>query len=188
MKNIRLRHLIFWALCCCMGLFCKRLIAPAANIITDALHVPGGIGTGFSLMFLSIAATLLPHATGCTIMSAVQSGLALSLGMVGSMGALSPIGYILPGLAMDLVFCIARKLNLPAADRIVCANAIGSVCAALAANWIVFRLHGIVLLLYLSISGTSGAAFGILGAHLAQKLQPIINIQSIERRNAYEKV
>ena len=44
--------LIFLALCCDLGLFAKRIIAPAANLLTDSLHIPGGIGTSFSLMFL----------------------------------------------------------------------------------------------------------------------------------------
>ena len=43
----KLLLLIFMALCCDFGLFTKRLIAPAANILTDALHIPGGIGTSF---------------------------------------------------------------------------------------------------------------------------------------------
>ena len=42
MKHLRLRQIIFLALCCDLGLFSKRLIAPFANVITDALHIPGG--------------------------------------------------------------------------------------------------------------------------------------------------
>ena len=45
MNKDKLRRLIIMALCCDIGLFSKRLIAPAANVITDALHIPGGIGT-----------------------------------------------------------------------------------------------------------------------------------------------
>lgn len=50
MKQIPLKKYIFMAICCDLGLFSKRLIAPVANIITDALHIPGGIGTSFSLI------------------------------------------------------------------------------------------------------------------------------------------
>ena len=45
MKHSRLRRMLFLALCCDFGLFAKQLIAPAANIITDALHIPGGVST-----------------------------------------------------------------------------------------------------------------------------------------------
>ncbi len=71
MKKMNLRTVIFLALCCDMGLFAKKLIIPFANVITDALHIPGGIGTSFSLMFLVVAAVLMPY-FGCgTIMAGV---------------------------------------------------------------------------------------------------------------------
>lgn len=91
MRFYPLRTTIFLALCCDLGLFSKRLISPAANLITDSLHIPGGIGTSFSLMFLVIAVVLVPRPGCAAAMGAVQSALALGLGMVGSMGALSPL-------------------------------------------------------------------------------------------------
>ena len=103
MKHLSLRNLLFLTLCCDLGLFSKRLIAPAANILTDFLRIPGGIGTSFSLMFLVVAAELVPIFGCATLMSVIQSMIALSLGMVGSMGILSPIGYIVPGIVIDLI-------------------------------------------------------------------------------------
>lgn len=174
MKDFSLRTLIFLALCCDLGLFSKRLIGPAANIITDALHIPGGISTGFSLMFLVIAATLVPR-FGCgTIMGMVQSVLALGMGMVGSMGALSPIGYVLPGLAADLVVQAAKNGRMSLSGRMMLTNAAAAVTASLTANWIVFRLRGAVLLLYLCVSATSGALCGLLGAQIVERLMPVI--------------
>ena len=55
MKHSKLAMLNFMALCCVLGMFTKKLINPFANIITEALHIPGGISTGFSIMFLVIA-------------------------------------------------------------------------------------------------------------------------------------
>lgn len=40
-KKINLTSLIFMALCCDMGIIAKKLIAPAANVITEYLHIPG---------------------------------------------------------------------------------------------------------------------------------------------------
>ena len=48
MRRSKLRAFIFMALCCDLGLFAKKLISPAANVITEFLHIPGGIATGFS--------------------------------------------------------------------------------------------------------------------------------------------
>lgn len=182
MKKYPLRTVIFLALCCDLGLFSKRLIGPAANIVTDALHIPGGIGTSFSLMFLVIAVMLVPH-LGCgAIMGAVQSALALGFGMVGSMGALSPIGYIMPGVVIDLLARFTRNTSLSCRDRMVLMNAAVAVCASLTANLIVFRLRGIVLLLYVCVSATTGTACGLLGASVVQRLKPVLGVQLAEKR------
>lgn len=170
-KN-RLRCLIFMALCCDLGIFAKKLIVPAANIITDSLHIPGGIGTAFSLMFIVVAAYFVPRFGSATLMGAMQSGLALCLGTVGSMGALAPIGYIAPAFAIDCVLYAARKFRLGRSESIVIANAVASVAACLAANFIVFRLRGVVLALYVSVAAFSGTLCGVLGYSVAKKLEP----------------
>lgn len=182
MRSYRLRTIIFLALCCDLGLFSKRLIAPAANVITDALHIPGGIGTSFSLMFLVVAAMLVPRFGCATIMGIVQSVIALSLGMVGSMGALSPIGYIVPALVIDLLVGLTRRLQLPRTERAMLINAAAGVCASLAANLIVFRLRGAALLLYLCVAATSGAVCGLPAAELVRRLGPVIG-QGLRNEN-----
>lgn len=177
MKPNRLRTLIFLALCCDLGLFSKRLIAPAANLITDALHIPGGVGTSFSLMFLVVAAAVVGRFGCAAAMGAAQSVLALSFGMVGSMGALSPIGYLVPGVAIDVILLLTRRGPLSPRDRVVLANAAAAPCAAMTANLIVFRLRGPALLLYLCVSAVTGTAAGLLGAELARRLAPIFGPQ-----------
>lgn len=107
-------------------------------------------------------------------MGVVQSALALGLGMAGSMGALSPVGYIVPGLVIDFIFAATKNSGMSRKERIVLANAAASPCAALAANLIVFHLSGVVLLLYLSVAATSGALCGLLGARLTTRLAPVI--------------
>lgn len=172
MQGTRLRKMIFWALCCGLGLFSKRLVAPIANVITGALRIPGGIGTAFSLMFLAVAGTLAPSRWCCTKMAVVQSMLAVAMGSVGSMGILAPLGYLIPGLVMDTVFFLTRPLS--SGDRLIFANATGSVTAALTANAIVFHLWGLILLLYACVAAASGMLFGMLGGWLAAKLKPVI--------------
>ncbi|MBQ0005573.1 MAG: hypothetical protein KBS68_06920 [Clostridiales bacterium] len=169
-----LRDLIFLTLCCDLGLFGKRIIAPVANIVTDALHIPGGIGTSFSLMFLVIAAFLI-HGRGCaTLMGVIQSGLALAMGMIGSMGALSPIGYIVPGMVIDLVVLLYRRFGWQTGSAMVVANMLGAATASLVANVIVFKLHGAALGLYVSVALLSGALFGWLGYVLEERLKAVV--------------
>ena len=180
MKNPSLRMMIFLALCCDLGLFSKRIINPFTNMITDALHIPGGIGTSFSLMFLVIPAILLPYKYCGTIMGAAQSGLALSFGMVGSMGALSSIGYIVPGFAIDILLRSTARLPISQKDRMMLTNGVASVCAAFTANLIVFRLKGAALALYVCTALSSGILCGSLGAQVINRLTPIMQIQTME--------
>lgn len=78
-------------------------------------HIPGGVGTSFSLMFLVVAAALIPIFGVATVMGAVQSVLALVFGMVGSMGALSAVGYVVPGLVIDILTAVTARLSRQAA-------------------------------------------------------------------------
>lgn len=178
MKRFNLRALIFMALCCDLGLISKKLIGPAANIITEFLHIPGGIATSFSLMFLIIAAWIIPLPGCACIMGAVQSLLALCFGTTGSMGILAPIGYILPGAAIDIILLIWRKTHPAPSLGIMLSSIAASVTACLVANFIVFRLPGLVLLLYICVAATSGAICSVLANVLIERLSPIIKLDA----------
>ena len=194
MRHSRLVNLNFMALCCVLGLFTKKLINPLANVVTEALHIPGGISTGFSIMFLVVATEFVRGGMQCSrrktdgkasgndgsrnpwkhcgvLMGTVQGGLALCLGRVGSMGLFAPIGYIMPGLAIDLIYGIGDRFALDRTERMVFANALAAVMASVTANVIVFHLWGPVLLVYLCVSATSGTMFGFLGSTIAGKLE-----------------
>ena len=193
MRQSRLSKLNFMALCCVLGLFTKKLINPLANVITEALHIPGGISTGFSIMFLVVASEIVcggkksyealseksnnvSQFKYCgTLMGAVQGFLALCLGRVGSMGLLAPIGYIMPGIAIDLIYALSETCKLNRMERMVFANALAAVMASVTANVIVFRLWGPVLMLYLCVSAFSGTVYGYLGSIVAEKLRRAIS-------------
>ena len=170
----KLRELIFITLCCDLGLFSKRLIAPAANILTDFMRIPGGIGTSFSLMFLVVAAAIVPVRGCAALMGLIQSMIALSLGMVGSMGALSPIGYIVPGIVIDLVLWLFEKISLPRQPAMVIANMLAAASAGLTANMIVFNLSGVPLALYVLVALASGSVSGTLSYSLYIRLRPVL--------------
>ena len=176
MKNsISLKSLIFMALCCDLGIIAKKLVSPAANIITDHLHIPGGIGTSFSLMFLVVAAFVVRKFGAGLLMGLVQSGIAFLLGSVGSMGALAPVGYAVPGLVIDICILIFRKTSLDDDTSIVIACALASVAASIMANIIVFRLPFKVLALYSLVACISGIICGLLAAKLFQLLKKAFN-------------
>ncbi len=173
MRRIKLNQLIFAALCCDCGLIAKKLISPVANIVTESLHIPGGIATSFSLMFLVVAAAMI-RSFGCaTLMAVIQSVLAFAFGMTGSMGALAPIGYIIPGMIIDLCLWTAYKRKASPTSGIVVSSIASSVSACLIANLIVFNLGGIVLLVYVLVSATSGSVCSFLAYSLVERLAPL---------------
>lgn len=173
MKYSRLSMLNFMALCCVLGLVVKKVINPFANVITEVLHIPGGISTGFSIMFLVIAMEIVQMKHAGTMMGVVQGFLALALGRVGSMGLLSPIGYTVPGMAIDLVYFLQKYLKFSQTERMVFANALAAVMASVTANILVFHLHGPVLWLYLCVSATSGTIYGFLGSAVVKRMNAV---------------
>lgn len=175
MKKWTPHELIFMALCCDIGLISKKVISPMTNIVTDYLHIPGGIATSFSLIFILLAAILVDQDFSATLMSFIQSILAIIFGTVGSMGALAPIGYVIPGIMIDLVIAIVRHSHRDITKAIIPASMLASLAACLTANIIVFRLPLIPLLLYGCVSLTSGAICGWICELLATRLQKAIH-------------
>lgn len=180
MKHSKLVILNFMAICCVLGIFTKKLINPIANIITESLRIPGGISTGFSIMFLVIASEIVRQnwenprdgivRNSGILMGTVQGFLSLILGRVGSMGILAPIAFMATGIAIDLVYHLHHYIAFSRRERMVFANALAAVTASVTANLIVFHLWGPVLWLYLSVSAISGTLFGLLGESVAVRV------------------
>ncbi len=173
MKRISLKNLIFMAVCCDLGIIAKKLIAPAANLVTDNLHIPGGIGTAFSLLFLVTAAFIVKRFGAGMLMGLVQSGIAFLLGSAGSMGALAPLGYLIPGLVIDLCVLLLGRTGMSEDVRIVMCCALASVASSITANVIVFGLVGSVLALYCCTACISGIVCGFIAAFLCKRLRPV---------------
>jgi len=157
-----LPSIVVMIVCAVLGVLAKHIINPAANVVTDMLHVPGGIATAFSLMFLVVATGITAKKGSATIMAAAQGMTALAIGMVGSMGPLIPLAYIVPGIAIDLVFLIPDMGIFDKRFKAFTANIAGSVAAALFANILVFHLPGMALSVYLLVAAVSGAIFGFV--------------------------
>lgn len=173
----KLTKLNFMAICTILGIVSKRMINPFANIITEMLHIPGGIGTAFSIMFLVIGKELVQERKCATLMATVQGLLSLALGFVGSMGILMPIAFIATGIAIDIVYYVCEKINCEQVERMAFANAMAALSASLVANFLVFQLPFTVVWLYFGVSLLCGTSFGILGSSLATRLKKVLQIE-----------
>lgn len=183
MRNSKLMKLNFMALCVVLGIVSKKLINPFANLITETLHIPGGVSTGFSIMFLVIAAEMI-HSSGYDsksgwtdrcglLMGTVQGFVSLALGRVGSMGILMPIGFMATGAAIDGIYKLSEHIQCSMMERMVLANSFAALMASVTANMIVFHLRGPVLVLYLSVSAVSGMLYGFLAYTVAVRVRPV---------------
>ena len=178
-SKYKLVHWIFMALCCALGMFTKGIILPLSNMVTAMLGTPGGIATAFSLMFLAVGARLCSVPFAGTLMGLVQGFLAIFLGMTGSMGALAFVGYIIPGIIIDICYFLAKRVNIQNLMVIVVplSNGIASVSAAFFKNSVTYRIGGSLLVLYIFVALVSGIVFGILGVALLKILKPIIRFE-----------
>ena len=180
MKKPTLRELIFMSLCCDLGLLAKKLVSPAANILTEILHIPGGIATSFSLLFIVICAYIVSFRGCASLISAVQALLAVFLGMTGSMGAMAPIAYLVPGIVIDLCFIAAKRITGRRRYGIFPAAVLASVAASSVANLLVFSLPLPVLLVYAFTAAASGAVCGLLAESLCMRLKKVLRLRPDE--------
>lgn len=180
-KKLNLTSLIFMALCCDMGIISKKLISPVANIITEYLHIPGGIGTSFALMFIVIGAVACDFFGSGVLMCFVQSIISFIIGTSGSMGMFVFIAYLVPGLVIDLTLLIFKRFSVERnIVSISITNALAGFSAAFCANALTFQLIGPPLWLYLGVAFTSGIIFGTLASLLLDRLTPILS--SLQKR------
>ena len=167
-RNSLASEMIIMLIFCFAGVFCKKLINPFANTVTDAIHIPGGISTAVSLMFLVFASGITTRKWNASAMGFLQGAVALAMGSVGSMGFLAPLAYIIPGAVIDIVMMVGQKVNLPVSLKAFAANVLSSLSAALFADIVVFHLPAKVLTMYLLVAAFSGAICGgVAGAAAA---------------------
>lgn len=168
LRETSVSDLMIISLMACLGVATKPLVVPLAHIITGPLFIPGGvIAGGFYMMWLVLGAALVGKLGAATLIAVVQAIVVMALGILGTHGAVSILTYILPGLAVDLVFLLSGHrgecLGCCFAAG-VAANASGTVLVGL----IIFRLPFIPLMLSLSAASLSGGLGGVI-AHSIRK-------------------
>ena len=170
-NNSLLSELLIMVVFCAAGVFCKKLINPLANAITDSLHVPGGISTAVSLMFLVIAAGITKRRWSASAMGLMQASVALAMGSMGSMGFLLPVSYIVPGVVIDIVMLAGEKIHFSMRVRAFIANILSSVSAALFADIVVFHLPAKPLMVYLCLATLTGSVCGYLAGSVISLIE-----------------
>ena len=162
LKKFTVRDLVLIAVMAALGIAIKPLAVPLAHLVSTPLMIPGGaLAGGLYMMWLVVAFALTGKYGAATLTGLVQAILVMITGVSGSHGALSLISYTAPGLLVDIVFFIIRRVpdTMPLSMLAgMLANLAGTVCV----NIIFFSLPLVPLLLSLCLAAFSGGVGGVL--------------------------
>jgi ABC-type thiamin/hydroxymethylpyrimidine transport system permease subunit len=168
-KRFSTYDLLLISLLSSVGLAIKPIATPLVHLVSVPLMIPGGsLAGGFYMMWLALAAALIPKFGSAFLVGLVQAIVVLILGISGSHGIVSLISYTLPGLLVDFVaLLLFRRTHLWSQILLVCvANITGTVIVTV----IIMRLALLPMLISMSASLISGIIGGVLAYWLIQKL------------------
>jgi hypothetical protein len=152
-----------------LGLVIKPIVTPVVHLISIPLMIPGGsLAGGFYMMWLGMAAALIPKFGSAFLVGIVQACAVLVLGITGSHGIVSLISYSIPGLFIDIFALMFRnRVNLWAqVVFVIIANLTGTVIVTI----VVMRLALIPTMIALTSAAISGCIGGIISFWLIRKL------------------
>lgn len=168
------------ALMATLGLGTKQLARPLVSLITIPLLIPGGaLAGGFYMLWLVLTKRFVPK-FGSGIFSGLVQALVVMIMPFGSHGIFTFITYSLPGLAVDVVEIIFRKMKSKWLTCIV-EGAVANLVGTIAVSSIIFDLSIEVLLFVSLLALFSGNIGGILAyLIITQVKDPLIQESIIE--------
>ncbi|MCL0065787.1 ECF transporter S component [Dehalococcoidia bacterium] len=163
--------LVIIALMAALGIAAKPVIVPLVRIITGPLLIPGGaLAGGFYMMWLIIPAGLVGKAGTAALVAIVQAILVMATGIWGTHGIASLATYILPGVAVDLVFLFARRRKYNFGHYFLAGMA-ANVTGTFLVMVVFFKLPLIPLLFALSCGALSGGLGGLIAYNVVKRFQ-----------------
>lgn len=163
-----------------MGIVCKSAIAPAVNILTDMLFIPGGSTVaGISISFLLVGANFVPGKYTATKMAFIQGFMALVMGYSSFQGLFILISYTIPGVVIDMILhpSLIRLLNEQNAIKL--AGTCGVISGLLVTNTAFFNLEPLPFFLFCIMGILSGMMGGELAFMLVCRLRLFIQNQNM---------
>src|SRR5690554_4992678 len=166
-------ELVIIALMACLGIAIKPFVVPLAHIVTGPLFIPGGVvAGGFYMLWIVLGAGLVGKAGTATLIAIVQAIMVLSLGVFGTHDIMSVFTYMLPGLAVDLLFILTKHRGC-CLGCCFFAGIAANISGSFLVNLVFFRLPLVPLLLSLSTAALSGGLGGIIAFNLYKKLNKV---------------
>lgn len=155
-------QLVIIAIMASLATATKPIIVPLVHIITGPLYIPGGaFAGGFYMMWMVLGTVLVRKNGTATLIATVQAMMVVSLGLFGTHGIVSFITYITPGIAIDLVLLIFKRMRNSVTPYFIGGIA-ANITGTFMVNLVFFRLPFVPLVLSLSSAALSGGLGGIL--------------------------
>jgi hypothetical protein len=168
-RRFSTHDLLLISLFSALGLAIKPIVTPLVHLISVPLMIPGGsLAGGFYMMWLAMAATLIPRFGSAFLVGIVQALAILVLGIMGSHGIVSIISYSLPGLLIDICALFIRHRSTLWAQImfVIIANLTGTIVVTI----MIMRLSLIPAMIALTSATISGCIGGFLSYLLIRKL------------------
>lgn len=178
LARLTLRELILLAGIAAISMVLKPYVHSAFRPLVAGLNVPVGmVAGGIYMMWLVMAGHLVNKAGAVALVAFLQGILAVMLGMTGRVGPLIIVSYLMPGLALDLLYsCLAvfwrlcRCRPTAAITGAALANAMGTACNSV----LLLGLPWPAVLAALLPASVSGGIGGLLGHALSRRLARVI--------------
>jgi hypothetical protein len=152
------------------GIAVKPFIVSLVHIVSTPLMIPGGSLAGGLYMLWPIMARIATGRTGAATLVGLLQGIVVTLtGIPGSQGLASIATYILPCIAIDIIFLFGPNI-LTAFFSGIASNLIGVA----AVNLLFFKLPIYFLLLVFFISALSGGVGGLIAWGIGKKIKDFL--------------
>jgi hypothetical protein len=168
--HFSLKNLVVIALLAALGLVVKPLLNPLSRFMLSTFLIPGGVlFGGLYMMWLVLARGMVGKTGSATLAAFIQGVLASALGLSPLGGLVSILIYLLPGMAIDLIFLIPGRGKICRLSRYI----LSCMVANLTGIILVALLRGIVhgpLLLLMTVGAASGCVGGLAAYAVAGKI------------------
>jgi hypothetical protein len=171
MDRFTLFDLVIISMMSALGIAVKIVLVPLVQIITGPLFIPGGsISGGIYMMFIVLGSMIVRKRFTAFLICAIQTILVTVTGTIGSHGVMSIITYLMPGIAVDILYFIINKYQYTKGGCFL-AGIVSNTVGTFLVNFVFFRLPLIPLLLTLCLGALSGGLGGLLAYALAKQVE-----------------
>ncbi len=180
------RELVFLALIAVLSMVTKPYVKSVVNVITQPLGIPGGVAAGTIYMFWVVLAGYVVSRPGSVFLFCLLQGvLALLMGFTGPLGALIIVSYVLPGIAVEILYSILSSFRYDcrhAPVACIIAGAVANVAGSVSNAILMFSMGGTLLLVISPVSAVTGGLGGFFASAAGTYLVRVLGVETVARR------